>query len=367
MRIRLAVCIALAIAVLAGLPAFAAADPCAGNPVSTSFGQSFPSAGPPVTRWEGTVCSVGKYGLALGITRFRTSPSATFVRMLQDARVSEIYVSYHDGLSFFDIEGFSSGLLTLNTTDCPPALGTLVLGNLACLEVRDRGLAYRTGSASRRGEELVLWGVNVSANYKYVIEWRLRDDGVITGRLGATGENLASHHDIPHVHLVTWRLDLDVAGSSGDTVRESTHVESSSDVTSHDTFRVVGVEGGRAWSATGFRYWHISDGTRRNAQGHLTALRLIPSRQGIARLGHLYTLSDLWVTRGGPGKEAQTVAQQLPAYVNGEAVTGANVVVWYSTPIHHVPRDEDDLGATQLMWAEFSLVPENLFNASPLP
>lgn len=367
--IRVALCVVIFVtAALTLRPTPAAADPCAGNPSSHAFGQSFPSSSAQVTRWEGTVCSVARHGLVLGITRFRTSPAAPFVRLMHDARVSEIYVYYHDGLAFFDIQDFSTGLMVLDAGDCPPTLGTRILSDRACLEVRDRGLAYKTDSASRRGEELVIWGVNKSVNYKYVVEWRLRDDGVITGRVGATGENLASHHGMPHVHLVTWRLDVDLAGAGRDTVRELTHVESDADDTGHDTVRVLTVEGGRRWSTGGFRYWRINDATLQNAQGNPTGLRLMPTRSGSARHEYAYTMSDVWVTRGGTSKTAQMFADDLPTYAgNAESIEDTDVVVWYSTPIHHVPRDEDDLGATQVMFTEFTLMPENLFDASPLP
>jgi primary-amine oxidase len=365
--VRVLCVIALWVCLLTLATAPAAANPCTGNP-SQTFSQSFPSSETAVTRWEGTVCSVGVHGLVLGITRFRTSPDASYVRLLHDARVSEIYVYYHDGLDFFDVRHFSSGLMTLTSADCPPSRGTLIIGNRACREVRDRGLAYKTDVASRRGEELVIWGVNKSANYKYIIEWRLRDDGVITGRVGATGENLASHHDVPHVHLVTWRLDVDLAGAGRDTVREVTHVESPSTGTGHDTVRVLTVEGGRAWSPAGFRYWRVNDATLRNGQGALTGLRLVPTRTGTARHVQAYAMSDVWVTRGGPGKAVELAADELPDYAgDADSVTDTDVVLWYSTPIHHVPRDEDDVGATQAMFVEFSLVPENLFDASPLP
>lgn len=357
---------ALLVSALTLVPTPAEADPCAGRP-SHVFSQPFPSSADEVTRWSGTVCAVGKYGLVLGITRFRTSPGSAFVRMLHDARVAEIYVYYHDGLDFFDIQDSSTGLIELDTVDCPTALGTRILDNRACLEMRDRGLAYRTDSASRRGEELVIWGVNKSSNYKYVLEWRLRDDGIITGRVGATGTNLLTHHGVPHVHLVTWRLDVDLAGAAGDTVREITHVESDSDNTARDTVRVLEVEGGRSWSATGFRYWRITGGSRRNAQGNPTALRLVGARHGTGRHDRPYTMSDVWVTLGGASKTAQMIADNLPVYADGQAVRDADVVLWYSSGIHHVPRDEDDLGATQIMWVDVSLVPENLFNASPLP
>lgn len=54
-------------------------------------------------------------------------------------------------------------------------------------------------------------------------------------------------------------------------------------------------------------------------------------------------------------------------YDNNQSVVGQDIIVWYTGGIHHVPRDEDDFGATQVMMEGFRLIPENLFDASPLP
>jgi Cu2+-containing amine oxidase len=151
-------------------------------------------------------------------------------------------------------------------------------------------------------------------------------------------------------------------------VRGLTHVESPTDETAHDSVRVLTVEGGRRWAPGGFRYWRINDATLVNAQGNPTALRLVPTRTGSARHERAYTMSDVWVTRPGVTKTGQMLASRLPSYAGDAAsIESTDVVLWYSTPIHHVPRDEDDMGATQAMFAEFTLMPENLFDASPLP
>jgi primary-amine oxidase len=235
------------------------------------------------------------------------------------------------------------------------------------MEVRDHGLAYKTDSAARRGEELVLWGVTKSGNYKYLMEWTLRDDGVVEGRVGATGENLETKHDVPHVHAITWRLDIDLNRAAGDSVGEVTHVESSVDRTARDTTTLITTEGSRTWSPTGFRYWKIRDATLTNAQGNRTGLRLIPARSGTQRNDLPYTMADFWVTRF-PDDKTQMSAPGLPVYVSDRAsVAERDIVVWYTGGIHHVPRDEDDAGPTQLMSGSFMLVPENLFDASPIP
>lgn len=49
-----------------------------------------------------------------------------------------------------------------------------------------------------------------------------------------------------------------------------------------------------------------------------------------------------------------------------ESVTTGDLVVWYTSSIHHIERDEDDDGPTQAMHVGFRLAPANLFSASPL-
>jgi hypothetical protein len=146
----------ISVSVVSG-PGSARADPCAGIPTAP-VSQAFPTSGPEVTRWDINVCSVGNYGLVIGLTSFRTSPSSLPIQIFHDARVSEILVHYHNGTQFFDISQFSQGLMALGTVECPSSRGTRLLGNTVCSEVRDRGLAFKTDFSARRGEEVVLWG-----------------------------------------------------------------------------------------------------------------------------------------------------------------------------------------------------------------
>lgn len=160
-------------------------------------------------------------------------------------------VAYHDGASrFFDISDFAQGLLTLGAVECPLALGRLALGDRVCVEVRDRGLAWKDGTGARRGEELRMWGVVAVTNYKYVIEWTFRNDGVIEGRVGATGRNLPGRHDASHTHTITWRLDVDLDGPDGDSVRVARHRERG--LTAKDPETLVAREGGVPWKASEF-------------------------------------------------------------------------------------------------------------------
>jgi hypothetical protein len=348
-------------------PAAVAADPCAGNASAFRTEQGFPTSGAERTRWRVTGCSVGPFGLVIGITSVRRTPTSSFIQVFYDARVSEIFVIYNDATQFFDISDFSSGLMHLNTTtECPPARGVLLAGGTVCREVRDRGLSFKTDTGSRRGQQLVLWGVIDSANYKYLVEWTFRDDAVVEARVGATGTNLEGHHDVPHMHSVTWRLDIDLNGPGGDSVRESRHLESSTAQTATDSEVAITTEGSRTWSPAQFTTWNIYDATLVNGQGKRSSFRLTPVRTGTARHDMPYTQKDFWVTRMN-SKSAEIAARDLPDYVSDrQSVSGQDIVVWYTAALHHEERDEDDNGATQLLPVGYFLKPHDFFSSSPL-
>ena len=364
-HVGLAFVLAAVAAVVA--PRAADADPCAGNASAFRTEQAFPAGGPEETRWRVRGCSVGPYGLVIGITSVRRAPTSAFVQVFNDARVSEIFVIYNNAVQFFDITDFSSGLMQLNTSiECPAARGVLLAGGTVCREVRDRGLSFKTDTASRRGQQLVLWGVIQSANYKYLVEWTFRDDAVVEARVGATGTNLAGNHDVAHMHSVTWRLDIDLNGPGGDSVRESRHRESATAETATDSEVSITMEGSRVWSPTQFTTWNIYDATLVNAQGKRSSFRLTPLRTGTSRHDVPYTQRDFWVTRVN-SKGGEVSARDLPDYVSDlQSVSGQDIAVWYTAAIHHEERDEDDNGATQLLPVGFLLKPHDFFGSSPL-
>jgi primary-amine oxidase len=376
---RTAVLLVLVLAVLAGLSsAAAAADACTGAPRRFTIDKAFDYAdadGPQQTRWVVTGCVDDRYGLVIGTTTFHPYPGRP-VQVFHDARVAEIFVAYHDGQArFFDIGDFSNGLMTLTATDCPMA-GGLRANQLVCREFRDRGLAWKTDTGARRGRELVIWGVLRAANYKDVLEWTFRDDGTVLGRVGPTGHNLAHRHDVTHSHTVYWRLDVDLAGAAGDSARVQTHVERFREPglagrVATDRATPVRQERGIPWNDTQFTMLKLQDATlrNRNAVPKPGGYLLIGQRAGTARHQEPFTHHDFWVTRAPASKSGggELLVRDLPAYVaDQQDVDGEDLVVWYSTTLHHVERDEDDDGPTQIVWVGFLMLPFDLFDRSPL-
>lgn len=320
-----------------------------------------------VTTWDLCFNAVSRFGLIIRLADFRKAPSAPFVRVLFDGRISEIFVPYHPGNPrYMDVSEYNFPLLTLSTRDCPSPR-VIIGGGKVCREIRDRGIAWKDDSRVRRGEELVLWAVIDAANYNYVIEWAFRDDGTIAGRAGSTGPKLGGPNDtVGHMHNFTWRLDTDINGSGGDSVRREEHTENLSVTpsTAKDSGTLISTEGGLVWTATRFTALDIRDSALRNGRGRPTSWRLVPYRTGTARHTEQYTRNDFWVTRFNG---MQLLAKNLPTYTNGEVVSDADVVVWYTGSAHHDNgmRDEDR-STVPTRWVGWELVPHNLFDRTPL-
>lgn len=333
--------------------------------------QRFPTTGIEETRWRICWQVLPGNGLVITSAHFRKSPTSPFVRLFWDARISEIFVPYHDNSNrFLDVAyGFPS--VPLNAKDCPPAKGGTVLGSGSevCKEVRDRGLAWKDDTQVRRGEEVVLWSTIDAANYNYVVEWTFRDDGAVIGRAGATAMNYPSTPFTAHMHGPIWRLDIDLNGFAGDSVHLGTHTESG--LTATDTEPLIATETGIQWDPLSFTSLYVHDATLKNAKGHPSAYHLMPIRNGTPRHQEPFTKNDFWVTKY---KSSEMYGPSLPTYISpAESVSNTDIVIWYYGGAHHLVRDEDGevvaglwQGETHIMWTGFMLKPHNLFDKTPL-
>lgn len=334
--------------------------------------QRFPVSGTEETRWRICWQNQGKHGLVITAAFFRKSPTAPFVRVFWDARLSEILVPYHPGSPrFLDLSMYSQGLVTLNAAHCPSGAGGTLLGSPAvvCKEVRDRGLAWMNDAAARRGQEVVLWGTIDAFNYNNVVWFSFRDDGAVEGRYGATALNLPGSETIAHMHTPIWRLDIDLDGFVGDSVHVATHTESGAPAT--DSSTLVKVESGADWDADQFTALHVMDSALKNASGQMSMYHLMPLRWGRPRHQEAFAKHDFWVTRY---RGTELWAKDLPSYIgNGEVVASSDVVLWYMGAVHHLPRAEDGesrnglfVGSAHVMWTGWLLKPHNLFDRTPL-
>lgn len=373
---------------LAGLPLSSSAQTTQAQipPVKTSqvcsapyfVDQTFPTTGAVETRWQLCWQPVPGNGLVITSASFQKSPTSPFVKLFGDARVSDIFVPYHDPniLRYLDV-GYGFPLIPLTANDCPASKGGTLLGigKEVCQEVRDRGLAWKDHDRVRRGEELVLWSVIDSGNYNYVIEWTFRDDGVVMGRLGATAQNHPDWPLVAHMHGAIWRLDIDLDGASGDSVYLGKHIEQLPGLGAIDTMTPIRGESGHQWNPLEFTSLHIQDATLKNANSKPAAYHLMPLLYGTPRHQEAFTKYDFWVTKNNGNYSAPEMSGSLlPSYISPpQSVSNTDIVVWYYGGVHHLPRDEDGqivnrvwTGEAHIMWTGFILMPYNLFDKTPL-
>lgn len=325
--------------------------------------QSFPTATGAETSWK--LCWQVLTGPNLVITGawFRPAPKAAWIKIIYDARVSQLFVPYHAGWPrYLDVtyNGVGFGFYPLTTTDCPPTLNGTLLGpsNEVCKQVRDRGLAWKHDAIQRRGEELVLWSVLAAENYNYVVEWSFRDDGVIVGRIGATGQIAGTD---THVHGPIWRLDIDLNGACCDSVQAFKHAESG--LAGNDSTTPIATEGGMTWDPVAFTTLHVHDAALKNANGKMSMLHLMPTRDGTPLHQEPFTKNAFWVTRY---QWSETFGDSLPTYVSpAQTTNNADTVLWYYGGLHHLVREEDT-DMTHMMWIGFMLKPHNLWAKTPL-
>lgn len=347
-----------------------------------SITQSFPTSGPAQTTWTicwnevaGTNSLNDPNGLVIGPVYFQKSPTASSVIVLWDMRVSDYFVPYHPPGSprYYDLSDFNFVLTSVSSADCPASVGGTTISPHVCKEVHDRGLMWKDYSGVRRGEELVLWGAIDADNYRYIQEYTFRDDGVIIARVGATGQNLPGSEHVPHTHNAIWRVDIDLDGSSPNSVAHVRHVEPVAGLTAHDPKAAIPTATGLTWNARTHDMLEISNSTFKNAQGHLSTYHLVPlvTGGGLTQHNEAFTQNDFWVT---PYDPTQFAARNLPTYVSGSpSVANTDIVVWYKGSLHHHPRDEDGvydsggnwIGTADVMWTGFMLMPYNLFDCSP--
>ncbi len=368
------------------------------------------------TAWRTCISNQGRRGLVLGPTDLRRTPDGEWMRVLREAGVAEIFVPYHDlPLRLYDHETTSAESIREVTSEDAGANGMVVTlsGQNApqvVAESNDRGIAWlcKEGrSSSRRGRELVLWGVQDAANYDFIIEYRLRDDGGIGFRLGATGYN---NPFIPpqstteaHMHDVLWRIDVDLNGSGGDTAVQLKHAEGTSpSQPSRDVEEPFngGEEGVAEWDPKAFHTIGVVDESV-NAHGNEIGYTMQIATSGLARhygqsaggtRKEKFTLSDFAVTRFKQSERdalfdsAHVRYLQPDQYLLGEGLPGmgvadresvqdTDVVLWHRSSVHHEPHDEDHApgdasnlmtGITSVHWQGVTLEPHNLFDFNPL-
>ncbi|MFO0892723.1 MAG: hypothetical protein U0790_26720 [Isosphaeraceae bacterium] len=332
-----------------------------------------------------------------GCTRGSTSPAwykrhlgEVWIKILNDARVAELFVPYHQSsyIRYFDLTGFSFPLAQVREEDAGPN-GTLMppfKGDpypTVVKEVRDRGVVWKDyAHGVRRGKELVLWGALEAGNYMYLMSYGFHDDGTVSFRVGATGQNLPGHRGEAHSHNAHWRIDIDLIDGKKNSAMVMRHVEDPASMGAEDVEEPFnrGYEGGLDWNPKEFTMIRVAS-SRKNANGKTIAYDFMPVRMGSSRHAEEFSKHDFWVTQSHPERPLEYIFSNLPAIVKEEEpVESADIVLWGTSCAHHEPRDEDGKpnsgpkfwpgddaweGSALVMWSGFDLRPRNFFDRTP--
>jgi Cu2+-containing amine oxidase len=363
--------------------------------------QEFPTSGPKKeSAWKVRWAQATAKGLYITGAWFRKGPTEKdWVKVLGDARVSDIFVPYHgfkyDGFEntrFWDLSNYKFDLLAAIPSDTGPRGEIIGDPPVVVKELRDRGVMWKDhdGGMTQRGEELVLWATLEAGNYAYIMQYSFQDDGSFKARLGATAHNYPNGPLESHVHNALWRIDVDLADPNHNSVYLMKHIApkpGGNPLQAEDDHRLFngGVEGWADWNPEEFTMLEVQNTKKVNAAGGHWAYDLMPVRMGSGREhGGDYedcTLHDFYVTRspsadGKPDDELD-FKLLLKKYINDQSIKDTDVVLWHVSSMHHEPRAEDGKyvkdeagnwtwrGVTLVMWGGFDLVPRNLWDQTP--
>jgi primary-amine oxidase len=324
-----------------------------------------------------------------------TAPGQPTRMVLAQANIAQVHVPYDDnGARFHDLSDYGLGGSNLNDLtpgDCPN--GTLIrqsTKDVLCQQIQNAGYAYKSYANQLQGYVLNLFSVSHIGMYNYVSELRFHDNGTIELGIGATGQlqRLGSNpafgwplnsantsYGISHLHNYYWRLDFDLNGTSNDDQVEE--IQFTPNATLEQFTRgttAFTTEVARAVSPINFRSWRIKDTVTTNADGHAISYHL---EADPAHLFHgpsyePFTQNEFYVT---VNKACEKFVSHNPtgggcgnnvsAFVNGESLSGADLVVWYGLSFHHLPRDEDQ-SLMSAHWSRFKIVPRDWSATNPM-
>jgi primary-amine oxidase len=351
----------------------------------------------PEVSWLVCVTDVGMKALWVGPVYMKRTPAMPWMTVLNHAGLAEIFVPYHQTNSrFFDLQfttrlaqvfaayaGNNGSLITLTNETMPTVVA----------EVRERGIAFlcsQDSTISRRGQELVVWGVSDAGNYDNIIQYTFRDDGGMTFRTGNTGFNNSGGGgnpppSEPHTHTALWRIDMGLNGG-GNRAYWLTHREPSpanAPLKAQDFKAIIPTESKRIWDAALFSSLLIEYALP-NVHKHQMGYEFTPVHTGLARhfgWKEAWTEADVYVTAYKAIEFAWMASHMYPdlyvlAYLNGESTIDKRLVVWIKSQAHHDPTDEDKsvkdigntgtTGVTLAHWSGINVEPHNLFDTNPL-
>lgn len=295
----------------------------------------------------------------------------------------------------------------------PDILGApRLIENCICLHEEDAGLAWKhfdfrsERTEVRRLRRLVVSSITTVGNYEYASYWYLYQNGTIEYEMKASGiiNTAACIPGTPqkygtevapgvvghiHQHVFCARLDMEVDGG-GNTVMEcdSQAVPLGPKNPNGNAFFVEErplkseLEAQRCVDFEKMRYWKIVNPNVKNWTGRPTGYKLEagsavqpfthPEGPSGRRAGFAY--KHLWVTPFHPDERfpagdfvhLSKGGEGLPTWTKQDRpVENADLVVWHSFGLHHLPRNEDH-PVQPCVLCGFKLMPTGFFDQNPI-
>ncbi|MEE9336806.1 MAG: putative Ig domain-containing protein [Methylococcaceae bacterium] len=324
---------------------------------------------------------------------FYTPKNGARQQVLYNAAIAQIHVPYDDnGARYHDVSDYGIGgsyMQNIVSGECLNGSLKQYSGkNVICQQIESKHIAHHADSGTKLGDALSLFSVSKVGAYHYIPQWRFFDDGTIQPSMGATGalqryssgnENRgwlidSNRTGIAHLHNFFWRLDFDLGSSGTDDYVEELNFSLNSGKRKKSMTK-FSTETAREVNPSTLRSWRIVDGDTTNNNGHKKSYEILLAESGHKDKGpssEPYTHNDFFVTKANECEKfashnptSSSCSKNLAEFVNGESISGEDIIVWVGLTFYHMPRVED-APHMDAHWNHFNIVPRDWHEHNPL-
>ncbi|MBA3246812.1 MAG: primary-amine oxidase, partial [Pyrinomonadaceae bacterium] len=272
--------------------------------------------------------------------------------------------------------------------------------------------SYSGQNDTRRARQLVMFFVATIGNYDYAVNYIFHQDGALEIDLALTGimlpkgvkekradehsmmaeqsghlvaENIVAPH---HQHFFNFRLDFDVDGVSNTVTEMNTSAMPAgannpylNGFVMRETMFKSEAEAQRKMDMPAARVWTVMNPAAKNSLGHHTSYIIVPGAnslpylapESLVRKRAGFINNHFWATRynalelsaAGVYPNQSKGGDGLPQFVaDDEAIENADVVVWYTLGVTHIPRPEE-WAIMPVTHVGFKMIPGGFFSRNP--
>ena len=260
-------------------------------------------------------------------------------RVLYRAHVPILNVRYdNDACGPYRDWQWQEGMIQANGVDVAPGFRLCNAPATTILDTGSDAGNFLGVAIYVQGQEVVLVSELEASWYRYISEWRLHANGTIRPRFGFSARTNSCVCNVHHHHPF-WRFDFDIRTAGNNRVREYNNPP----LVGRANWHTKNFEIQRPRDPARKRKWRVENTV--TGEGY----EIIPGPEdGVATASPdwPYPRGDVWFLRyrgselddgvncttGGPGCVTEA---NLDGFVNGEAISNHDVVVWYAGHVTH--------------------------------